>query len=79
MFNYLTNWRYVGDPGLRPIKLQGLDAGKKYRITEINLYGNQKSTIDNSKTYSGDYLMKIGFNPNVNLSRTSVVLEIESL
>lgn len=28
MFNYLTNWRYVGDPGLRPIKLQGLDAGK---------------------------------------------------
>jgi alpha-galactosidase len=79
MFNYLTNWRYTATPALRPIKLQGLDANKKYRITEINLYGNQKSTIDKNKIYSGDYLMKVGFNPNVNLSRTSVVLKIESM
>lgn len=79
MFNYLTNWRYVGDPALRPVKLQGLDAGKNYRITEINLYDNQKSTIDSSKTYSGDYLMKVGFNPNVSLNRGSVVLKIESI
>lgn len=79
MFNYLTNWRYVGDPALRPIKFQGLDPLKNYRLTEINLYGNQKSTIDNSKTYSGDYLMKVGFNPTVNSGRSSVVLKIESL
>jgi alpha-galactosidase len=79
MFNYLTNWRYIGNPALRPVKLQGLDANKKYRITEINLYGNQKSTIDKNKIYSGDYLMKVGFNPNVNLSRTSVILKIEKV
>jgi len=79
MFSYLTNWRYVGNPGLRPVRLQGLDATKNYRITEINLYGDQKSTITNNRTYSGDYLMKVGFNPDVNLNRTSVVLKIESL
>lgn len=79
VFNYLTNWRYVGDPALRPVKLQGLDAARNYRITEINLYDNQQSSIDSSKTYSGDYLMKVGFNPNVSLYRTSVVLKIESL
>ena len=37
MFNYLTNWRYVGDAALSPVKLQGLDANKNYRLTEINL------------------------------------------
>lgn len=79
MFNYLTNWRYVGDPGLRPIKLQGLDANKTYRIKEINLFGKQRSPINAEKTYSGDFLMKVGINPGVNLSRTSVVIRVEAV
>ncbi|TXH21894.1 MAG: alpha-galactosidase [Chitinophagaceae bacterium] len=77
MFNYLTNWRYVGEPAQRPIKFQGLDANKKYKLTEINLYGNQRSSINSNKTYSGDFLMTVGFNPDVTLSRTSVVIKIE--
>lgn len=79
MFNYLSDWRYIFTGTQSPIRLQGLDANKKYRLTEINLYGNQKSSIDSSKTYSGDFLMNVGFNPLVNLSRTSVVIKIESL
>ena len=79
VFNYLTNWRYVGDPALDPVKFQGLDPNKRYRIQELNLYGDQQSTIDANKTYSGDYLMNIGFNPNVSLRRSSVVLSIEAI
>ncbi|MDD3789039.1 MAG: GH36 C-terminal domain-containing protein, partial [Petrimonas sp.] len=79
MFSYLTNWRYVGDPALRPVKLQGLDANKNYRLTELNLYGDQRTPVDRSKTYSGDFLMNAGFNPSVNLNRTSVVIKLEAI
>lgn len=79
IFNYLTNWRYVGSPEQNPIKLKGLASNKKYRVKEINLYGNRKSTIQSDKIYSGDFLMKAGFNPDVNLQRTSVVLTIEAV
>lgn len=79
MFNYLTNWRYVGEPSLRPVILKGLDPNKQYKIKEINLYGNQQTPIDNTKSYSADFLMKAGFNPLVNLSRTSVILMIEAI
>ncbi len=78
MMNYLVNNRY--EEGTKdPVLLKGLDAAKTYRIKEINLYGDQKSTIDASKVYSGDFLMTVGFNPEVNNSRTSVVLEIEAV
>jgi alpha-galactosidase len=79
MYNYLTNWRYLGEPSQRPIILDGLDKNKKYRIREINLYDNQKSSIEGNTGYSGEFLMNVGFNPNVNLQRTSVVLIIEAL
>lgn len=79
VFNYLTNWRYIAGTIIRPIKLQGLDASKKYKVTEINLYKNQREVIDSTVIYSGDYLMKVGINPIVNLSRTSVVLKVEAI
>ena len=79
VFNYLTNWRYVADPATDPVKFQGLDPARKYRIKELNLYGSQKTAIDENKTYSGDYLMTIGFNPGVSLNRSSVVLELEAI
>ena len=44
-----------------PIKLQGLDSQKRYKVTEINLMPNSNSSLSaNGKTYSGDYLMKVG-------------------
>ena len=78
IFNYLVNNRY-GTGSKLPIRMNGLDAGKKYRITEINLYPGTSSTIDGNKTYSGDFLMQVGFNPDVNSGRTSVLLKIEEV
>ncbi|MEP7253302.1 MAG: alpha-galactosidase [Ginsengibacter sp.] len=62
-----------------PIKMQGLDADKKYKIEEIDLYPGTKTPIDNSRIYSGDFLMKVGFNPEVNERRSSVVLMMTSV
>jgi alpha-galactosidase len=78
VFNYLVNSRY-GEASKLPIRFNGLDASKKYKISEINVFPGAKSSIDATKVYNGDFLMKIGFNPDVNQSRTSVVLKIEAL
>ncbi|WP_215224753.1 alpha-galactosidase [Echinicola shivajiensis] len=78
IFNYLVNNRY--DQGSkRPIKLAGLNPNKKYLIKEINLYPGSTSYINSEKTFSGDFLMKVGFNPRVSKGRESVVLKIESV
>lgn len=78
IFNYLVNNRY--DEGSKlPIKLKGLDSSKKYKIRETNLYPGTNSSIDSDAVYSGDFLMKVGFNPAVNTSRKSVVLVIEAV
>jgi alpha-galactosidase len=78
IFNYLVNNRY--DEGSKlPIKLKGLDAARKYKIRETNLYPGTQSTINPATVYSGDFLMKVGFNPVVNSSRKSVVLVIEEV
>ena len=46
---------------LLPVKLQGLDPNKMYRVEEINLMSGRKSHMKgHGKTFSGDYLMKIG-------------------
>ena len=48
---------------LQPVRLQGLDANKRYKVEEINLMPGARSSLkDNGKVYSGDYLMKIGLN-----------------
>lgn len=78
MFNYLVNYRY-GTGSKLPIKLKGLDKAKKYTIREINLYPGNNSSLDASKEYSGDFLMTIGFNPDLSSYRTSVVLQIEQI
>ena len=78
MFNYLVNNRY-GERSENPIKLKGLDPAKKYSIREINMYPGSRTMIDGSKSYSGEYLMKIGFNPDVSAWRTSVVCTISEV
>ncbi|WP_276482706.1 alpha-galactosidase [Paraflavitalea pollutisoli] len=75
VFNYLVNNRYEAGSVL-PIKLKGLDPARRYRLQELNVYPGTKSTIDSSKTYSGEFLMTVGYNPDVKASRASVVLEI---
>lgn len=77
IFNYLVNNRY-GSGSQNPIKIKGLQANQKYEITEINVYPG-KSPAVKTTTYTGDFLMQIGINPNVNLSNTSVVLKINRL
>ena len=78
MFNYLVNDRFAAGSKL-PIRLKGLDASKKYRVNEINLYPGMRSTIDAAKEYTGDFLMTVGFNPDVNARRTSVILSIDAV
>ena len=78
IFNYLVNHRYDAGSKL-PIRLKGLDPAKKYRITEIDLYPGTPSTLDAGKTYTGDFLMTVGFNPGVNAGRSSVVLKLEAI
>ena len=78
MFNYLVNNRYGASSAL-PVKLKGLDAGKMYKVTEINLYPGTKSSLQADTTYSGDFLMNIGINPDVRADRASVVLKIAAI
>lgn len=75
MFSYLVSNRYDAGSEL-PVKLKGLDAHKHYKIEEVNLYKGAKSKIKLNKenSYSGSFLMEVGFNPVVNAGRSSVVL-----
>ncbi|MBB2144671.1 alpha-galactosidase [Pedobacter sp. LMG 31464] len=77
VFNYYVATLFTNGVSL-PIPLKGLDATKNYRIEEINLYPGAKSPIDNNKIYSGDFLMKVGFNPQASGNRTSVVLRVKA-
>lgn len=78
IFSYLVNNRY-GENSKLPLRLQGLDPSKQYKLTEINLYPGTSSTLAAGTVYTGDFLMKIGFNPDVFLSRTSVIVKIEAI
>ncbi|TCC88455.1 alpha-galactosidase [Pedobacter hiemivivus] len=61
LFNYLLNFRRKEFMG--KVLLQGLDPMKRYKIQEINLLPDTKSTQpEDGKIYSGDYLMKVGLN-----------------
>lgn len=77
MFNYLVNSRY-GKATQDPIKLAGLIKDKMYKIAEINLYPENTALNENADIYSGDYLMEVGYNPQINTSRTSVILTINA-
>jgi alpha-galactosidase len=79
VFNYLVSNRQRLLTDVQPIKLNGLDANKKYTIKEVNIYPNANSTINASQVYSGDFLMKVGINPQVNQQRTSVILDVSEV
>jgi alpha-galactosidase len=76
MFNYLVSNRFEFNYAFEPIKLKGLDPNKKYKIRELNLYPETKTSLDEVATFTGDFLMSVGYNPDITLNRKSVVLEI---
>jgi alpha-galactosidase len=79
VFNYLHNTRFMITATERPIKLNGLDPNKTYKVKELNVYPGKKTTLDEGKLYSGSFLMKVGFNPDMNQERSSVVLEFTAV
>lgn len=78
VFNYLVNNRY-GEGSVYPIKLKGLDERSVYRITELSMYPGTKSALDPGRQYSGEFLMKVGFNPLVSSARSSVVVRVDKI
>ncbi|AHF15535.1 alpha-galactosidase [Niabella soli] len=77
LFNYFLNLRKKDS--FSKVLLQGLDAGKQYRIKEINLFPGTKSLLaENGNIFSGAYLMEVGLNlaPGKLQSLTSTVVEI---
>lgn len=76
LFAYTLNARY--GESFNRIRLQGLDPAKTYKIQEINVPTEGKHTggSESGKTYSGDYLMKIGLNAGSSTALTSNVFEI---
>lgn len=65
---------------LLPVKLQGLDPHKRYKVEEINLMPGVESTLSaNGKVLSGDYLMKIGLDVLGFTPMRSHVIEITAI
>jgi alpha-galactosidase len=61
LFNYNTTTRRKDI--FSKVRLQGLEAHKKYRLKEINLFPGTKSALpDSDKVFTGEYLMNIGVN-----------------
>lgn len=57
-------------------KLQGLNPDKQYKVSEINKFV-KKSFWGDDKSFTGDYLMSVGVNPNILLRGESVVLYLQ--
>jgi alpha-galactosidase len=76
IFAYTLNSRF-GETFNR-VRLQGLDPAKTYKIKEINIpaEGRRFGPSENGKSYTGDYLMKIGLNLNTGSALSSLVYEI---
>lgn len=78
VMSYLVTNRYDAGSYL-PVKLKGLDANARYEIKEINLYPGAKSNLEAGAVYTGDFLMSVGLNPEVNADRSSVLIELQSV
>lgn len=64
---------------LFPVKLQGLDPDKMYKVEEINLMpGNKPGLRAHGKIVSGDYLMKVGIEAFTTGKTRSRVIEISA-
>ena len=62
---------------LLPVRLQGLDAGRQYRVKEINLMPGANSSLQgNGELFSGEYLMTVGLNIFTGQRLNSRVIEV---
>ncbi len=78
LFSYTLHPRF--STKFSPVRLSGLDAGKQYKLVEINrMPGSRSSFSSEGKTFSGDYLMKIGLTLPNNNELTSSVIEISAI
>lgn len=60
-----------------PVKLQGLDPQRQYRVQETNRMPNARGgQYAEPKTYSGEYLMQVGLNLFTAYGTSSRVVEI---
>ena len=65
---------------LFPVRMQGLDPDRMYRVEEINLMPGTRSRLaSDGQAYSGDYLMKVGLDVFGTLSGVSHVLAVTAL
>ena len=77
VFAYNLSPRYR-EP-LSRVRLEGLDPDKKYLVREINLMPATKpSFAQDNKTFTGDYLMKVGLNLFSTEHNTSTVVELKA-
>jgi alpha-galactosidase len=59
-----------------PVKFQGLDAKKKYKLTEINKLGQKSSFPADNRVFSGDFLLNAGIQINMRKAYQSLVIEL---
>ena len=60
-----------------PVRLQGLDADKMYRVKEINLMPGANSSLSgNGEVFSGEFLMNVGLNLFTTQQLNSRVVEV---
>jgi alpha-galactosidase len=77
LFGYTLNSRY--GESFNRVRLQGLDPEKTYKIQEINISTEGRrgfGMTESGRSYTGDYLMKVGLNVGSATPLTSVVYEI---
>ena len=59
LFGYNLRTRFLET--VLPVRLQGLDPARRYKVTEINLIPGAKAELPaHGQTYSGDFLMQVG-------------------
>ena len=77
LFAYNLHPRYK-EPRLLKVRMQGLDPQRQYKVEEINLMPGTTSTFDfNAKSFSGDFLMKVGLDVLSPDEGTSHVFELK--
>lgn len=78
LFAYDVHPRYYEK--LMPVKLQGLDPHRSYKIEEINLMPGKESSLEvNGKVFTGDFLMKVGIDVFSFSQMQSHVLELTAM
>lgn len=68
---------YFGRTRVKQLKLNGLNPGKKYKITELNV--TKSSFWGDGKVFSGEYLMNEGINPKLQKCFDSGIFSIEEV